>query len=198
MSKLDDLGISKNSPDIMYLGDEEKLGIEQMRKIKAFLSVKAYHSKGKTVILENGENLTIEAQNSLLKTLEELSDDNLFLIGATSDANFLPTIISRCEIIRIKSQGSRIRDEEQMKDIEKLLDCTIGEKFEYIEKLKDKEAFLNSLVAYFHQNLNLHPRGGYSDFLNELLQAEQWAKQNVNIRGILEYLMISAPGKTSI
>ena len=54
--------------------------------------------------------------------------------------------------------------------------------------LKDKSEFLHVLVSCFHQKLP-----SYSDFSKELLQAEEWANANVNIRGILEYLMQVMP-----
>ena len=76
--------------------------------------------------------------------------------------------------------------------IQKLLSVSRQDRFEYIEKLKDKEEFLHSLVKYLHYNLPARLESGNSDylkFLQDLLQAEAWAKQNVNIRGILEYLM---------
>lgn len=193
---LTEIGKKKNSPDVLYFENEAKLGVEQVRKIKDFLSIKSYSLKGKIVVLENGENLTTEAQNALLKSIEELHGDNLFLIGATSEDKFLPTILSRCQVVRVKKQETRSKDESQNQDIEKLLSSTIGEKFEYVEKLKDKEGFLNDLVLYFYKNLNVHPRGGHSNFLKELLQTEQWVKQNVNIRAALEYLMIILPKQT--
>ncbi len=50
-------------------------------------------------MLKNGASLTPEAQNALLKTLEELRPDNFIFIGVASTANLLPTIISRCQRI---------------------------------------------------------------------------------------------------
>ena len=61
---------------------------------------------------------------------------------------------------------------------------------QYIEKLKDREEFFQALVEYFHKKLPSN-----SEFVKELLQAEQWQNQNVNIRAILEYLMLVMPQK---
>lgn len=180
--------MDKKSPDVLYFENDAKLGVEQIRKIKEFLSIKSYTPKGKIVVLENGENLNNQAQNALLKSVEELHEDNLFLIGATTEDKFLPTILSRCEIVRVKGQGSRVKGEPQIQEIDKLLNSTIGERFEYIEKLKDKEDFLRELIHHFHRRLPVDVK-----FMHELLKAEQWEKQNVNIRAILEYLMLVMP-----
>lgn len=189
---LDSAQISHNHPDLLYFKAGEKLGIEQARKIKEHFSLKPYSAKGRVVVLEDASLITVEAQNALLKTLEEPPPDAILILAAPSDANFLPTILSRCQIIRLQASGNR---EQKTEDIEKLLTSSIEDRFEYIEKLKDKDDFLHSLVNYFHEDLNVHPGGANIKFIKELLQAEQWAKQNVNIRAILEYLMLVIPSK---
>ena len=187
---LDSAQISHNHPDLLYFKAGEKLGIAQARKIKEHFSLKPYSAKGRVVVLEDASTLTHEAQNALLKTLEEPPQEAILLLGAPSDANFLPTILSRCQIIRLQVTGNRKQETEE---IEKVLGSNIEERFEYIEKLKTREEFLHSMVSYF-RDLVLKGKYGYKDFLRELLQAEEWAAQNVNIRAILEYLMLVMPG----
>ena len=189
IEEFDKLIPSKNHPDVLYFKSQSKLGIEQARKIKEHFSLKPYSAKGRTVVLEDGSQLTTEAQNALLKTLEELPKDALFILGANSDARFLPTVLSRCEIIQIPGMSSYpIPGMGYKEDLEKLLGASIEERFEFIEKLKEREEFFHSLVEYFHKNLPAN-----SEFVRELLQAEEWQKQNVNIRAILEYLMLVMP-----
>ncbi len=195
--------ININHPDMLYFKAGEKLGIGEARKIKDHFSLKPYSAKGRTVIIEDASVMTIEAQNALLKTLEEPPEEAILILGAPSDSNLLPTILSRCQIIRITNNELRITN---YADIEKLLNASIEDRFEYIEKLKDKKEFLHYLVYIFREAMVNHNSpihntivehiGSTSDiknFLKELLQAEQWAKQNVNIRGILEYLMLKMP-----
>lgn len=195
-------GGGTNHPDLLYFPYDSKLGVEQAKKIKGHYSLKPYSAKGRIVVLEDGGQLTIEAQNALLKTIEELPKEALFIIGAHSDAKFLPTILSRCEIIYIQNPTSQANPTSEVgyEDIEKLLNSTIEQRFEFIEKLKEKEEFLHALIKYFHRQLqaSTHPRPGLerlNQFLKELLQAEQWADHNVNIRAILEYLMLVMPTK---
>ncbi|HBQ50649.1 hypothetical protein A3B42_02480 [Candidatus Daviesbacteria bacterium RIFCSPLOWO2_01_FULL_38_10] len=180
--------ININHPDTLYFKAGEKMGIGEARKIKEHFSLKPYSAKGRTVIIEDASVMTTEAQNALLKTLEEPPEEAILILAAPSDANLLPTILSRCEIIRIKNKELRIKDYAE--DIEKLLNSFTEERFEYIEKLKDRKEFLQGLLNYFHQKLPAN-----LEFTKELLQAEQWAKQNVNLRGILEYLLLKMPKK---
>lgn len=169
------MGIKQPHPDLLYMGSSQKLGIEQARKIKQFFSLKPYSLKGKVVILEDATKLTGDAQNSLLKTLEELTNDSLFILGANSDTNFLPTILSRCQIIKAKTGAINTTTEEAFK----LMQMDLAGKFGYIEKCKDKHRLLTGLTAYLRNK--------------EVLQAEEWASANVNIRAILEHLMLVIP-----
>ena len=183
-------GININHPDTLYFKAGEKLGIGEARKIKEHFSLKPYSAKGRTVVIEDASVMTVEAQNALLKTLEEPPEEAILILGAPSDANLLPTILSRCEITRLQVTGYRLQGKNYTEDIEKLLQSNTEERFEYIENLKEKKEFLQALLNYFHQKLPAN-----LGFTKELLTAEQWAKQNVNLRGILEYLMLKMPKK---
>lgn len=193
---LKDNNLPLNHPDLLYFSNDSKLGISEARKIKEHFSLKPYSAKGRAVVLEDASVLTHEAQNALLKTLEEPPPEALLILGSSSDAKFLPTILSRCEVIRLQVTGYRVQGVNYIQDIEKLIKSTIDERFEYVEKLKDREEFLHSMVQYFHQNLRSHSSSGNTEFVKELLQAEEWAQANVNIRAILEYLMLVMPKKS--
>lgn len=196
---LKEVGLQNPHPDLFYLDSEQKLGIEQTKKIREHLSFKPFQAKGRGVVLEDASNLTSDAQNALLKTLEELSIEALFILGAGNEYNFLPTVLSRCEIIRIQAvDSSQQEDKDYTEDIDKLIKSDTPERFEYIEKLKEREEFLQALVQYFHKNLASHTTSGkvnYMEFSKELLEAEKWTSSNVNIRAILEYLMLIMPKK---
>lgn len=189
--------LSPNHPDLLYLTFDSKLGIAEARKIKTHFSLKPYCAKGRAVVLEDASTLTVEAQNALLKILEEPPKDAILLLGAASEHSFLPTILSRCEIIKLTPNYYDTLEYhiKYKEDIVKLQDSSIEDRFAYIEKLKDREEFLHAMVFYFHQNLASHTGYVNTDFLKELITAEQWANQNVNIRAILEYLMLVMPSK---
>lgn len=199
---LSESGLTNPHPDLLYFPADSKLGIEQARKIKEHFSFKPYSAKGKAVVLEDATNLTIAAQNALLKILEESSPGAIIMLGATSDAAFLPTILSRCQIIHLQDPPSHPSPPSEVRyyqDIAGLLRSDMPTRFAYIEKLTDREQFLKALVSYFHHQLtepDTHARLNLvrlKEFLGELLRAQQWAKHSVNIRAILEYLMLVMP-----
>jgi DNA polymerase III delta prime subunit len=184
-------GSSQNHPDVLYFPAESKLGMEQARIIKDHFTMRPYQAKGRVLIIEDISNITLDAQNALLKTLEEPPEEALILMGATSVDNLLPTVLSRCEVVTLNSKDSDLSHLYQ--DVQKLQSYSLEDRFEYVEKLKDKEALLRALIQYFHQSLRSDTAKADIKFLKELLLAEEWAKQNVNIRGILEYLMQKMP-----
>lgn len=187
-----------NHPDLLYIKAGEKIGIAEARQIKEHFYLKPYSAKGRAVVIEDSSIITTEAQNALLKTIEELPKEAFLVLGAKSDANLLPTILSRCEITNLEAKNDdTLKYYKYHQDLEKLLGSTIEERFAYIEKLKNRDELLHFLVYAFREMLQApRPRLGRlvaTNFLKELLQAEEWAKQNVNIRAILEYLMLVMP-----
>ncbi len=88
-----------NHPDILYFKAGEKLGIAEARIIKEHFFLKPYSAKGRSAVIEDAGVMTAEAQNALLKTIEELPEAAVFILGSTSEENLLPTILSRGQIV---------------------------------------------------------------------------------------------------
>jgi DNA polymerase III delta prime subunit len=182
--------VTNPHPDLLYFDDETKLGVEQAKQIREFLSIKPYQAKGRVVILISAQNLTPDAQNALLKTLEEPPLESLIILGVDKEESLLPTVLSRCEA-EYRGKSIEYRGENRFKkEIEHLLESNIKERFNYIEKLEEKEEFLKALIIYFREQLKSNPK---THFLKILLEAEKWQKSNVNQRAILEYLMLELP-----
>ncbi|QQG43258.1 MAG: hypothetical protein HYW45_03585 [Candidatus Daviesbacteria bacterium] len=191
------LNINRNHPDLLFIPADSKLGINEAKKIKEHFAFKPVQAKGKVAVLEDAATLTQVAQNTLLKTLEELPESGLVILGANSESYFLPTILSRCEIIRKYPIKDKVPTEstygvDYKKDIEKLLKSSLEEQFKYIEKLEERGEFLDGLIFYFRDQLTTNPEPA-TQFLKTLFEAKKWFKQNVNQRAILEYLMLKMP-----
>ena len=102
---------SMNHPDIIYVRHEKpnSIGIDDVREgIIDTVFIKPYSAKYKIYILEEAEKLTPQAQNALLKTIEEPPEYVVFLILTSSAEALLPTIISRCVTLSMKP----VRDDE--------------------------------------------------------------------------------------
>lgn len=94
--------ISGNHPDIFFIEpDGSSIKVETIRNVVINnVYVKPYNSFKKVFIIKEAEKMTEQAQNSILKTLEEPPEYGLFILTASKMEGLLPTIVSRCEIIR--------------------------------------------------------------------------------------------------
>lgn len=93
---------SGNHPDLIRVRSQVKtIGVDLIREVRADIGIKPFQSEWKIYIIEKGDTMTQQAQNAFLKTLEEPPQHAILIILADSLANLLPTIISRCQIVRI-------------------------------------------------------------------------------------------------
>lgn len=91
--------------DLMLVQAEHEGGtlkVEQVREVQKFLSLKPYQSAYKIVIFLRFQEANPNAANALLKTLEEAPSYALLLLAADNAEQLLPTIVSRCEILRLR------------------------------------------------------------------------------------------------
>ena len=79
----------------------QNISINQIRDIRSLLKLKATGKDivRRVVLIENAHKMTEEAQNALLKILEEPNSDTLFVLTAVSAESLLPTISSRTKVI---------------------------------------------------------------------------------------------------
>ncbi len=91
-------------PDFMFIEkseDESQISIDVARQINEFAYKKAIVAKKKAIIINNIEDLSIAASNSLLKTLEEPPTDVEFILTTRCLSFVLSTIKSRCSKIKV-------------------------------------------------------------------------------------------------
>lgn len=139
-----------SSFDVLYIIPKEgksDISIEQIRKAKKHLSLSAYNSLYKFVIIDNAELMNSEAANALLKTLEE-PQGNTILILITPKPELLPkTILSRLQEIRFKSVSlNRIYKNFLNKDYINLLQKPLNDVFRAIEQISKEETKIFPLL----------------------------------------------------
>ena len=80
--------------------EQKSIKIDTIRSIIKFASLAPSYSNRKVIIIDDADTMTIDAQNSLLKTLEEPPSSTIIILVTSKENLLLPTIISRC--MRIK------------------------------------------------------------------------------------------------
>lgn len=190
----------KNNPDFCFLTSETSIGIEEIRNLEHFLQLKPYKEKRKTVFIAEAQKLTEEAQNSLLKTLEEPPANSLIILSVPDLGLLLSTIISRCEIIELPQvpQVNLSKEEEReiKEKLSQLLNSSLGEKFNLTEEwgiYKDREmalSFLNEIIV-IGRNLMLttEEKSKYLRILKSISAAKYYLTANCNLRLTLDVFL---------
>ena len=96
---------SGNQPDIIKVMHEKPatIGVEDIRVgINDNILIKPYASKYKIYIINEAEKMTVQAQNALLKTLEEPPEYAVIMLLTSNLEAMLPTILSRCVVLNMK------------------------------------------------------------------------------------------------
>lgn len=97
--------LSKNHPDCIYVTHEKpgSIGVDDIRRqINDTISIRPYSSSYKVYIVDEAEKMTVQAQNALLKTMEEPPSYAVIFLLTTNQDVFLPTILSRCVQVKLK------------------------------------------------------------------------------------------------
>lgn len=145
--------MSGNQPDIIYVRHEKPntISVDDIRtQINNDIVVKPYSSKRKIYIVDEAEKMNPQAQNALLKTIEEPPAYATLLLLTTNADTFLPTILSRCVRLNLKA----VRDE-------KIREYLMKEKM-----LPDYQADI--CVAFAQGNVGKAIQLASSDSFNEL------------------------------
>jgi hypothetical protein len=98
--------ISSEADDEGSTGKSSSLKIEQFRKLKASVGFSAHDSRYKTILIPHADRMTTQAANSVLKLLEETPPGWIFFMTANDPTLLLPTVVSRCQVLRLKPFSS--------------------------------------------------------------------------------------------
>lgn len=97
--------LSGNHPDLIHVTHEKpaSIGVDDIREqIHDTIMIRPYSSYYKIYIVDEAEKMTIQAQNALLKTIEEPPSYAVIILLTTNGDLFLPTILSRCVQLKLK------------------------------------------------------------------------------------------------
>jgi DNA polymerase-3 subunit gamma/tau len=100
------LGVS--DVDIYEIDAASNRGIDDVRELREAVYTLPYESERKVYIIDEVHMLTKEAFNALLKTLEEPPSHVVFILATTEEEKLLDTILSRCQVFRMRSPSREV------------------------------------------------------------------------------------------
>ena len=138
------MALEKNHTDIKYYAPEKStFTVEMARAIRSEAYLKPMTSNYNIAVLEHCELMNAEAQNALLKVLEEPPESALFILLTENASAFLTTVLSRCLTLRVtplsSEEVSKFLEDETGKSAEEILpavmlaDGNIGKALLYLD-----------------------------------------------------------------
>lgn len=179
--------------DVSTIESEKAIGIEDVRKFQEKIFLAPFKGKVKAEILIAIPGITPQAQNAMLKILEEPPEFSYILLVVDSKDLLLPTVLSRCFILEEKKE----KQTEKSENLEEILYASVGEKIKRAEELsKNKQEaieWLESLINSARENIISGKTNDkkYSQALINFYKTYTILKNsNANTRLILENLFL--------
>ncbi len=175
----------RDHPDLLIIEPEGlTIKIEAIREAIRFLSLKSFRLGPKAVVIKEAQNLTPEAQNAFLKTLEEPPENSFIALCTSKLEALLPTITSRCRKIFLPFMEKPLGLKTSA-----LLEVLSGRDIIFKDR-QEFSSFVFSLISLLHQGL-LAKESGEN---NQLSKLEGCAiilndKSSLEIQSILEELL---------
>ena len=187
-------------PDLLLIDGKEGIKIEQVRELVYKLSLKPYQAQYKVAIIHEAENLTSEAANALLKSLEEPKPYNVIIL-VTSNPNRLPkTILSRTQKINfgfIDQVSEETEESIRAEDFYKVFaNGELIEKLVTAYEIADLETVeIKNLLDRWAQKLQTELRMSATKKIaakiSQVIQSRRLLDQNVNAKLLLTNLMLN-------
>lgn len=191
--KLDELVKKSGVSEIITLSAEQKHTIQDIRNLKSQLAYSARNpQEGRVVIIDGAQNLTQEAANAFLKTLEEPLGKTAFFLLAPGAEQVTETIRSRCQTIELGAESF----ETEAQDLEKLSSFSLGEKLDIVDRIKGREEALNFCLGQLvltRNKMKAEPSRALLNLVERLEQTRRDLEANVNVKIALSDLLLNYP-----
>lgn len=186
-----DLGhkFNQNNPDILLIDQNSGWGIDQIRKINNFLSQKPFSHQSKIIIILEAQNLNTESQNALLKILEEPGKNNYIILATNKTKSILPTIISRCQTIKIVWARHASPSSQIIITGNLIKDLALSEKLG--KNKEDVLPLLENQLYFYQQELIKNPNQKKTYLVEKIIKAIQMINANVDPRNALDFIFLN-------
>lgn len=157
MSQISDLG-GKLHAEVMEFPLKK---IEDVRNLNNL--VRLSFKEPTLIVCKDIHEAGEEALNAFLKNLEEPQQNIYFALTTTSARKVLPTITSRCQVVKIANSKLQITNNEEM---ETFFALSTGKRLSYVDKIKDRQLavkFAENMVNFMHMRLHKSRSTGKKD-----------------------------------
>ena len=190
-----------SNPDIKEIRrSKSSIGIAEIQPLISWNAVKPFQGEHKLGIIFEADRLTPEAQNSLLKTLEEPAPGTLICLVTRNRNALLTTILSRSQHINLDNFGARrVENATEIESLAvKFLQSDLLQRQQIVAKLAEMEEAREASMAFVSAMMRLLVSGSGGSATSQLNSALDICKQaylglkaGTNIKLTLETILIS-------
>ena len=156
---------SGSQPDIIHVVHEKpaSIGVEDIRgQVNGDIAIKPYRSPYKIYIIDEADKMTVQAQNALLKTIEEPPSYAVIMLLTENAEALLPTIRSRCVMMKLRN----IKDQLVKKYL--------------MEQLEVPDYKADVCVAFAQGNMGKAIMLAHSEYFNEIKEEAVHLLRNID------------------
>lgn len=137
------------SPDIFIISPQKtSISIDEIRNLKKHIFQKPVSLPFKYIIIEEAHKLTLEAQNALLKILEEPPKSAIILLETENKYSLLPTILSRVVLVDREKSKKRQFDTKSILDFKSEVDLLME-----VSNVKNPKEWLDNQMIILSEKL---------------------------------------------
>lgn len=182
--------------------NKDSLGIATIHSFLTTIALKPLRGTKKALIIKDAHSMTHEAQNALLKTLEEPPPETFIFLTAETVHAFLPTILSRCTVVMLAGQERVVDREKCAADVKLLTEqpLIIPALFAKEKETEKEKAtrWLEDMQLFLREELFSGKNVSKNYLLLQKLHTayKQIKTTNINVRFLLETTFLSDEEET--
>jgi DNA polymerase III delta prime subunit len=179
------------------------IGIDSIRLLKQKCILKPSQSKYRLIVIKEMEKATIQAQQAMLKILEEPPANTFIILTCTDTTVILSTILSRCEIISLSQENndSQLAQNGEIQTIYKVCRMSKGQRIifaaDYAKDKQESILFLNNVKRacenLLYQDNSLLTKKQIGSLLQKTQAAIRFIDSNSNTRATLDIFFLGFP-----
>lgn len=169
--------------------EENPIKISHIRELIRWIYLKPHSSQNKLVLIYKIDNMTTEVANALLKILEEPPASSILVLQAEKKEKILPTILSRCQILKNLSYENIATGEYLSPEI--IARKTLKERFDYAAKIAESPELIKILNLWEQDYRQILFKGEDVRLsLNRIFKVKDLLSTNTSVKLLLENLLL--------
>jgi len=180
------------------------IGIDIVRKIKEILTLKPFGGNNRLMVVKEMDKATLQAQNALLKILEEPPANTYIALTTKNVSALLPTIVSRCQLVTVKGEKTKVMEDDNatLKLLKGIIKSSPGQRLLLAAQYsKTKEVALDILdqllillQSLLHDSTEIKlTTSQIASTLAKVESAKRYIEGNVNYKATLDILFLGFP-----